>query len=109
MIYVPNRIVSKYPHSLTDSLNKIMMVKEGGRDYHTRMLDGTTLKCDFLDIVSALATKSDSDVDLIDLFQLTNRREKTPPDHLYPKFKVFLEEFKNGLFAEKTSNHQLIY
>ena len=64
------------------------------------MLDGTQLKRHFSDIVSASATKSGSDVELIDPFQLINWRDKTPPDHLYPKFKLFLEEFKKGIFTD---------
>ena len=38
-------------------------------------------------------------MELIDLFQLINWKDKTPPDHLYPKFKLFLEEFKRGVFT----------
>ena len=61
------------------------------------MLDGTHLKRHFSDIVSASATKSGSDIKLIDPFQLINWKDKTPPDHLYPKFKPFLQEFKEGI------------
>ena len=43
--------------------------------------------------------KSGSEVELIDTFQLTNSRNKTPPDYLYPKFILFLEKFKNGDFT----------
>ena len=57
----------------------------------------THLKRHFSDIVSASATKSGSDVNLINPFQLINWKDKTPPDHLYPKFKPFLEEFKKGI------------
>ena len=64
------------------------------------MLDRTPLKHHFSDIVSASATKSGSDVELIDPFQLINWRDKTPPDHLYPKFKLFLEDFKKGIFTD---------
>ena len=64
------------------------------------LLDGTYLKIHFSDIVNASATKSGSDVKLIDPFQLINWKDKTPPDHLYPKFKPFLEEFKKGMSAE---------
>ena len=46
--------------------------------------------------MSALATKVNSDVTLIDPFQLIDWKDRTPPDHLYPKFKVFMENFKNG-------------
>ena len=63
------------------------------------MLDGTRLKRHFSDIVSATATKSGSDVELIDPFQLINWKDKTPPDHIYPKFKLFLENFKKGIFS----------
>ena len=63
------------------------------------MLDGKILTRHFSDIVSASATKSNSDVTLIDPFQLIDWRDRTPPDHLYPKFKLFLENFKKGLQA----------
>merc|ERR1712243_504790 len=43
---------------------------------------------------SALATKTSSDETLIDPFQLKDWKNRTPPDHLYPKFKVFMENFK---------------
>ena len=59
-------------------------------------MDGTTISRHYSDIVSALATKSNSDVILIDPFQLIEWKERTPPDHLYPKFKLFLDNFKDG-------------
>ena len=58
------------------------------------MLDRTQLKHHFSDIVSASATKSGLDVELIDPLKLINWKDQTPPDHLYPKFKLFLEGFK---------------
>ena len=70
-----------------------------GRDYSIIMLDGAPLKHHFSGIVSASATKSESDVTLIDPFQLIDWKDKTPPDHLYPKFKLFLENFKRGEFT----------
>ena len=69
------------------------------------MLDGTSLKCHFLDIVSASATKSGSEVELIDPFQLINWKNKTSPDHLYQKFKLFLENFKRGDFTNISPNY----
>ena len=35
---------------------------------------------------------------LRDLYQLKNWRNRTPPDYLHPKFKVFIEKFKKGEF-----------
>ena len=99
LIYIPDRIIAKNPHSLMDALGKIMKVRENGQDYNIVMLDGTPLKHYFSDIVSASATKSGSDVELIDPFQLINWKDKTPPDLLYPKFKLFLEELKRGVFT----------
>ena len=64
------------------------------RDYRIRLLDGTKITRHHSDIVSALATKTNSDVTLIDPFQLIDWKDRTPPDHLYPKFKVFMENFK---------------
>ena len=114
IVYVPDRIIAKNPHSLTDALGKITEVKENERDYEVVMLDGTHLKRHFSDIVSASATKSGSDVNLIDPFQLINWKDKTPPDHLYPKFKPFLEEFKKGISTkvprityENPENHEM--
>ena len=61
------------------------------------MLDGTPIRRHFSDIVSASATKSKSEVELIDPFQLTDWRDKTPPELIYPKFKLFLENFKKNI------------
>ena len=44
IIYVPDRIIAKNPHSLTDALGKITEVRENGQDYKIVMLDGTQLK-----------------------------------------------------------------
>ena len=41
-------------------------------------MDRTPLKCHFSEIVSASATKSGSDVELIDPFQLINWMDKMP-------------------------------
>ena len=103
IIYVPDQTIAKNPHSLTDVLGKITEIKENGRDYSIEMLDGTRLKRYLSDIVSATATKSGSDVELINLFQRINWKEKTPPDHLYPKFKLFLKDFKKGIFSNPPS------
>ena len=67
-----------------------------GRDYSITLMDGTTISRHYSDIVSALATKSNSNVTLIDPFQLIDWKEQTPPEHLYPKFKLFLDNFKDG-------------
>ena len=83
-----------------DALGKITIVRENGRDYNIEMLDGTSLKRHFLDIASASAMRSGSEVELIHPFQLTNWRTKIPLDHLYPKFKLFLEKFKRGEFTD---------
>ena len=79
-----------------DALGRIKEVLPSQRDYNITLLDGTTIARHYSDIVSALATKSNSDVTLIDPFQLIDWKDRTPPDHLYPKFKLFLENFKNG-------------
>ena len=100
LIYVPDRIVSKNPHSLTDALGKITKVKVSQRVYNIEMLDGTLLKRHFSDIVSASATKSGSKVELIDPFQFTNWRNKTRPEYFYPKFILFLGKFKRGEFTD---------
>ena len=73
---------------------------ETGRDYSIIMLDGTPLKRHFSDIVCASATKSESEFTLIDHFQLIDWKDKTPSDHLYPKFKLLLENFKRGEFID---------
>ena len=70
IIYVPDWIIAKNPHSLTDALGKITNIKENGRDYSIKMLDGTKLKRHYSDIVSATAYKSESDIELINPFQL---------------------------------------
>merc|ERR1711890_181856 len=46
------------------------------------------------DIVSASTTKNQSEITLIDPFQLVDYRTKIIPDHLYPKFRLHLDKFK---------------
>ena len=96
MIYIPDRIIAKNPHSLSDVLRKVTEVLETGRDYSIIMLYGTPLKRHFSDIVSASATKKKYDVTLIDPFKLIDWKYRTSPDHLYPRFKLYLEQFKKG-------------
>ena len=72
IIYVPDRIIAKNPHSLTDALGKVTGIKDTGRDYNIEMLEGTKLKRHYSFIVNAIATKSGSDVELIDPFQFIN-------------------------------------
>ena len=86
----------KNPYSLLDVLGRIKEVLPSQRDYNITLLDSTTISCHYSDIVSVLATMSNSDVTLIDPFQLIDWKDRTPPDHLYPKFKLFLKNFKNG-------------
>ena len=57
--------------------------------------------------MSALATKTSLDVTLIDPFQLIDWKDRTPPDHLYPKFKVFMDKFKKQHPPNQSDiNHQ---
>ena len=44
IIYVPNRVIAKNPHSLTDALGKITEVRENRQDYNILMVDRTQLK-----------------------------------------------------------------
>ena len=94
LVYIPNQLLSKNPHSLSDALGRIKNVLPSQRYYKIRLLDGTKITHHHSDIVSALATKTNLDVTLIDPFQLIDWKDRTPPDHLYPKFKVFMENFK---------------
>ena len=96
LIYVPDQLLVKNLHSLSDALGRIKEILPSQRDYAITLLDGTTIACQYSDIVSALATKANFDVTLIDPFQLIDWKDRTPPDHLYTKFKLFLENFKNG-------------
>ena len=97
IVHIPDRILAKNPHSLKEALGKVKEILPSQRDYSIITLDGKILIRHFSDIVSASATKSNSDVTLIDPFQLIDWKDRTPPDHLYPKFKLFLENFKKGL------------
>ena len=94
LVYVPDRLLLKNPHSLSDALGRISEVLPSQRDYSIMLLDGTKITHHHSDKVSALATKTSSDVTLIDPFQLIDWKDRTPPDHLYPKFKIFMDKFK---------------
>ena len=82
--------------SLSDALGRVKEILPSGSNYSITLMDRTTISCHYSDIVSALATKSNSDVTLIDPFQLIDWKEQTPPDHLFPKFKLFLDNLKEG-------------
>ena len=62
LVYLPDRILKKHPHSLRDALGKIMKIQETGRDYIIQMIDGGVLRKHFSDIVSASATTNQSDI-----------------------------------------------
>ena len=107
LVYVPNRLLLKNPHSLSDALGRISVILPSQRDYSILLLDGTKITRHHLDIVSALATKTNSDLTLIDPFQLIDWRDRTPPDHLYPKLKVFMDKFKEQHPPNQSeANHQ---
>ena len=59
------------------------------------MIDGGLLKRHFSDLVSATATKNQSDITLIDPFQLVDYKTRILPEHLYPKFRLHLDKFKS--------------
>ena len=58
------------------------------------MIDGGDIKRHFSDIVSAYATKNQSDVTLIDPFQLVDYRNRVIPDQVYPHFQLIMDNFK---------------
>ena len=62
-------------------LGRIKETQPSQRDYSIILLDGITIAHHHSDIVSALATKTNSDVTLIDPFQLIDWKDKTPSDH----------------------------
>ena len=67
-----------------------------GEGISITLIDGTKFNRHYSDIISALAAKANSDVTLIYPFQLIDWKDQTPPDHLYPKFKTILDNFKSG-------------
>merc|ERR1711873_40901 len=95
LVYIPGRLLKKHPNSLRDALGKIKEISSSGRDYTVEMIDGGTLKRHFSDLVSATATKNQSDVTLIDPFQLIDFKTRILPEHLYPKFRPQLDKFKS--------------
>lgn len=77
------------------------------------MIDGGTLKRHFSDLVSATATANQTDVKLIDPFQLIDFKTRILPEHLYPKFRLQLDKFKDQNpnidlteIPNETSQHQ---
>ena len=71
------------------------------------MVDGETLKRHYSDLVSASITKNQSDITLIDPFQLVDYKTKIIPDHLYPKFKLLLDKFKDQSKQEQMDLSEL--
>ena len=96
LVHILDRIITKNPHSLMEALGKVKEILPSQRDYSIITLDGKLLTRHFSDIVSASATKSNTDVMLIDPIQLIDWRDSISPNHLYPKIKLFLENFKKG-------------
>ena len=70
LVYIPSRLLANNPHSLSDALGRIKKILPSKRDYSITLIDGTTINCHFSDIISAVTTKTNSDVTLIDPFQL---------------------------------------
>merc|ERR1712120_96898 len=95
LVYIPGRLLKKHPNSLRDALGKIKEISSSGRDYTVEMIDGGTQKRHFSDLVSATATKNQSDVTIIDPFQLVDFKTRIPPEHLHPKFRLQLDKFKD--------------
>merc|ERR1712041_38994 len=66
-----------------------------GRDYTVQMVDGTILRRHYSSLVSATANANQADVKLIDPFQLVDFKTRILPEHLYPKFRLQLDKFKD--------------
>ena len=82
---------------MRDALGKVKEVASTTRDYVVEMLDGDTVKRHYSDLVSANVTKNQSDIILIDPFQLVDYKTRIIPDHLYPKFRLSLDKFKDNI------------
>merc|ERR1712089_33121 len=95
MVYIPGRLLKKHPNSLRDALGKIKEVLCSGRDYTVQMIDGTILRRHYSSLVSATANANQADVKLIDPFQLVDFKTRILPEHLYPKFRLQLDKFKD--------------
>merc|ERR1712208_259523 len=95
MVYIPGRLLKKHPNSLRDALGKIKEVLGSGKDYTVQMVDGTILRRHYSSLVSTTANANQADVKLIDPFQLVDFKTKILPDHLYPKFRLQLDKFKD--------------
>ena len=106
LVYVPDKVIKKHPHSLRDALGKIKKVQESGRDYIIQMIDGGELKRHFSDIVSASATANQSEVTLIDPFQLVDPKTRIIPHHMYPQFKLILDKFNNTDQSHNTDHNR---
>ena len=52
LVYVPDRLLLKNPHSLSDALGRISVILPSQRDYSIILLDGTKITHHHSDIVS---------------------------------------------------------
>ena len=95
LVYLPDRFLKKHLNSLRDTLEKIKTIEDLGSDYIITMIDGGELKRHYSDLVSASATENQSDITLIDPFQLVDYKTTIIQDHLYPKFRLMLDKFKS--------------
>ena len=57
LVYIPDRLLFKNPHSLSDALGRIKEMLPSQRDYSITLPDGTGITRHYSDMVSALATK----------------------------------------------------
>ena len=101
LVYIPDRLIKKHPNSLRDAIGKIKSITNSGRDYTIRMIDRGELKRHYSDLVSASATRNKSDITLIDPFQLADYKTRIIPDQLYPKFRLYLDKFKDSTTQEQ--------
>ena len=62
----------------------------------------------FSDKVSASATASQSQVTLIDPFQLVDYKTRIVPHHMYPQFKIILDKFNNTYQSQDTEHDREI-
>ena len=72
------------------------------------LLERAQSKPKFSDKVSASATASQSQVTLIDPFQLVDYKTRIVPHHMYPQFKLILDKFNDTNQSQDTEHDKEI-
>ena len=103
IVYIPDLIIAKNPHSLMDALAKVVRAKDG-RSYELKLLNDQIVTRHVSKLVPTSANFNNTRCQSVDPFQIPEITDLIVPSQVDAKFKMDLPRFESDINEDEVED-----